>query len=173
MLKRMMAEDVQIGDVLFKIRPLGAMKAAHVFGDLVSVVLPILGAASLASGIDKNNFSTPASIENLMNDLDTDSLVSALAKIDGKALERIISELVLDYQNVTFQDDVEWKIMTRDDFDEIFCMWFAGALKLCAAVIKQNFGSFFGDVSDLFGNLLRKAAQKKTSLPMENLTASK
>ena len=173
MLKRMMTEDVQIGDVLFKIRPLGAMYATHVFGDLVSVLLPIIGAASLASGIDKNDLSTPASLEKLMNDLDTDSLIESLSRIDGKVLERLISELVLDYKNVSFQDGSEWRIMVREDFDEIFCMYFAGSLKLCSAVIKQNFGSFFGDIGDLFGNLLKKAAQKKTSLTMGSLIESK
>lgn len=36
----------------------------------------------------------------------------------------------------------------------IFCMAFAGALGLCAAVIQQNFSGFFGDIGTLFGRLM-------------------
>lgn len=46
--------------------------------------------------------------------------------------------------------------MTEDDFDEIFCMAFAGALGLCAAVIQQNYSGFFGDIGTLFGRLMSK-----------------
>lgn len=173
MLKRMKIEDVSIGDILFKIRPLGAMNATYVFGDLVSVVLPIIGTTALSSGIEKTDALTPEVIEKIVDNLDTDSIASSLAKVDGKTITKLISELVIDYRNVSIKDGNEWRIMTLEDFDEIFCMYLAGEIKLCAAVVKQNFGSFFGDVGALYGSLLEKAAQKRTSLNMGNLTTNK
>lgn len=45
-LKRMEAQDVSIGEIRFKVRPLGAMNAAYVFGDVTAIVLPIISAIS-------------------------------------------------------------------------------------------------------------------------------
>lgn len=172
MLKRMKSEEVVVGKLRFRIRPFGAMNATHVFGDLVSVVLPVIGTASLTSGIEDIKNMDSESIQKLVDGLDTGSIVDALAKINGDVMADIVSELVVDYKNVSFEDEDsgEWRIMTSEDFDELFCMFFAGILKLCASVVKQNFGSFFGDVAALFGGLLKKVAEKKTSPTTGSLT---
>lgn len=139
-MKRMEMQETVVGDYTFRIRPLGAMNAAYIFGDIAAVVLPIIGTVALSSGDEES-----ADLDIFEGvDLDTKSLVTALSNINGKTLTRLISELLLEHSNVSFfdKDESKWRPMTEDDFDEIFCMAFAGALGLCAAVIQQNFSGF-------------------------------
>ena len=135
-LKRMEAQDVSIGEIRFKVRPLGAMNAAYVFGDVTAIVLPIMGTVAVSSGNDDE--ASGMEMFQGMN-LDSESLANALGKINGQKLTALLDELVLKYGNVSFQDeDDHWVVLTRSDFDEIFCADLIGAVKLCAAVIRQN-----------------------------------
>lgn len=162
-LKRMDAQDVSIGEIRFKVRPLGAMNAAYVFGDVTSVVLPIMGTVAVSSG----NGEEASSMEMFQGmNLDSESLANALGKINGQKLTVLLDELVLKYGNISFQDeDDRWVVLTRSDFDEIFCADLIGAVKLCAAVIRQNYSGFFDGLSTLFGNLMSgtQAAQSKNT----------
>ena len=151
-LKRMEAQDVSIGEIRFKVRPLGAMNAAYVFGDVTAIVLPIMGTVAVSSGNDEE--ASDMEMFQGMN-LDSESLANALGKINGQKLTTLLDELVLKYGNVSFQDeDDHWVVLTRNDFDEIFCADLIGAVKLCAAVIRQNYSGFFDGLSTLCGNLM-------------------
>ena len=119
-MKRMEMQETVVGDYTFRIRPLGAMNAAYIFGDVAAVVLPIIGTVALSSGDEES-----ADLDIFEGvDLDTKSLVTALSNINGKTLTRLISELLLEHSNVSFfdKDESKWRPMTEDDFDEIFCM---------------------------------------------------
>lgn len=79
-MKRMEMRDVSIGEYQFKIRPFGAKDALYIFGDVASILLPILGSVAVASD-DKD------AVEMEMFDgvdLDTESLTKALGRINGK-----------------------------------------------------------------------------------------
>ena len=169
-LKRMEVQDVSIGDFQFKIRPLAAMNAAYVFGDVSAIVLPVIGVAALSGG-DKKDLDLEI-FEGV--NLDAKALTVALGNVNGKALTKLISELTLNYNNVSYFDDEtsSWKPLGNEAFDEIFCMNFAGAIALCVEVVRQNYSGFFGDIVTLFGKLMTKykaGAQKS----MGTLTASK
>ncbi len=162
-LKRMEAQDVSIGEIRFKVRPLGAMNAAYVFGDVTAIVLPIMGTVAVSSGND-DEVSGMEMFQGM--NLDSESLANALGKINGQKLTVLLDELVLKYGNVSFQDeDDHWVVLTRSDFDEIFCADLIGAVKLCAAVIRQNYSGFFDGLSTLFGNLMSgtQAARSKNT----------
>lgn len=162
-LKRMEAQDVSIGEIRFKVRPLGAMNAAYVFGDVTAIVLPIMGTVAVSSGNDEE--ASNMEMFQGMN-LNSESLANALGKINGQKLTTLLDELVLKYGNVSFQDeDDHWVVLTRSDFDEIFCADLIGAVKLCAAVIRQNYSGFFDGLSTLFGNLMSgtQAARSKNT----------
>ena len=159
----MEAQDVSIGEIRFKVRPLGAMNAAYVFGDVTAIVLPIMGTVAVSSGNDEE--ASDMEMFQGMN-LDSESLANALGKINGQKLTTLLDELVLKYGNVSFQDeDDHWVVLTRSDFDEIFCADLIGAVKLCAAVIRQNYSGFFDGLSTLFGNLMSgtQAARSKNT----------
>lgn len=167
-LKRMEAQDVSVGEIRFKVRPLGAMNAAYVFGDVTAIVLPIMGTVAVSSGNDDEASGMEASGMEMFQgmNLDSESLANALGKINGQKLTALLDELVLKYGNVSFQDeDDHWVVLTRSDFDEIFCADLIGAVKLCAAVIRQNYSGFFDGLSTLFGSLMSgtQAAQSKNT----------
>lgn len=168
-LKRMEAQDVSIGEIRFKVRPLGAMNAAYVFGDVTAIVLPIMGTVAVSSGNDEE--ASGMEMFQGMN-LDSESLANALGKINGQKLTTLLDELVLKYGNVSFQDeDDHWIVLTRSDFDEIFCADLIGAVKLCAAVIRQNYSGFFDGLSTLFGNLMsgtQAALSKNTEVSTQS-----
>lgn len=168
-LKRMEAQDVSIGEIRFKVRPLGAMNAAYVFGDVTAIVLPIMGTVAVSSGNDDE--ASGMEMFQGMN-LDSESLANALGKINGQKLTALLDELVLKYGNVSFQDeDDHWAVLTRSDFDEIFCADLIGAVKLCAAVIRQNYSGFFDGLSTLFGNLMsgtQAALSKNTEVSTQS-----
>lgn len=168
-LKRMEAQDVSIGEIRFKVRPLGAMNAAYVFGDVTAIVLPIMGTVAVSSGNDEE--ASDMEMFQGMN-LDSESLANALGKINGQKLTTLLDELVLKYGNVSFQDeDDHWVVLTRSDFDEIFCADLIGAVKLCAAVIRQNYSGFFDGLSTLFGNLMsgtQAALSKNTEVSTQS-----
>ena len=91
-MKRMEMRDVSIGEYQFKIRPFGAKDALYIFGDVASILLPILGSVAVASD-DKD------AVEMEMFDgvdLDTESLTKALGRINGKALSKLVSELIIE-----------------------------------------------------------------------------
>ena len=161
--------DVSIGEYQFKIRPFGAKDALYIFGDVASIILPILGTVSVAS--DNKDAVSMEMFDGM--DMDKDSLVKALGRINGKALSKLVSELLLEHSNVLAlnPEDGRYKVMTEDDFDEIFCQYLAGMLNLCAEVIRLNFSGFFKDASTLFGGLI-KVRRGDRSKNTENSTTN-
>jgi hypothetical protein len=174
-LKRMTSQEVPIGEEVFHVRPLAAMDSAQVFGDVTSVILPIAGVVAISSG-DEEERKSSVELDMFKGfNLDTESLMTALGKIDGRQVTRLMSELLLEHSNVSFLDTDQspavWRPMLKADFDELFCMDLLGAFRLCLAVIKQNYSNFFSDMSTLFGGHVKvsKEAQSKTT---ENSTES-
>ena len=168
-MKRMEMRDVSIGEYQFKIRPFGAKDALYIFGDVASILLPILGSVAVASD-DKD------AVEMEMFDgvdLDTESLTKALGRINGKALSKLVSELILEHSNVSYRDPDRgsYQPVTEDEFDEIFCQYLAGVFSLCAEIIKLNFSGFFKDASTLFGGLI-KVRRGDRSKNTENSTTN-
>ena len=145
--------DITVGEYQFKVRPFGAKDATYIFGDVASIILPILGTVSVAS--DDKDAVNMEMFDGM--DMDKDSLVKALARINGNALSKLVSELLLDHSNIRGLDPEKntYEVMGEDDFDEIFCQYLAGMLNLCAEVIRLNFSGFFKDASTLFGGLIK------------------
>lgn len=152
-MKRMEMRDITVGEYQFKIRPFGAKDATYIFGDVASIILPILGTVSVAS--DDRDAVNMEMFDGM--DMDKDSLVKALARINGNALSKLVSELLLDHSNIRVLDPEKntYEVMGEDDFDEIFCQYLAGMLTLCAEVVRLNFSGFFSDASTLFGRLFK------------------
>ena len=168
-LKRMEMRDVSVGEYRFKIRPFGAKDSTYIFGDVASIILPILGTVSVAT-----NSKDAVSMEVLDGiDMDKESLVKALSRVNGSALTKLVSELLLEHSNVlTLNPETGvYKVMTEDDFDEIFCQNLARMFGLCAEVIRLNYSGFFNDASTLFGNLF-KVHQAGRSNSMESSTTT-
>lgn len=145
--------DITVGEYQFKIRPFGARDATYIFGDVASIILPILGTVSVASN-DKDAIHMEM-FDGM--DMDKDSLVKALGRIDGRTLSKLVNELLLSHSNVRVlnPENGVYEVMNEDAYDEIFCQYLAGMLILCAEVIRLNFSGFFSDASTLFGRLFK------------------
>ena len=103
-LKRMTSQEVPIGEEVFHVRPLAAMDSAQVFGDVTSVILPIAGVVAISSG-DEEERKSSVELDMFKGfNLDTESLMTALGKIDGRQVTRLMSELLLEHSNVSFLD---------------------------------------------------------------------
>lgn len=152
-MKRMEMRDITVGEYQFKIRPFGAKDATYIFGDVASIILPILGTVSVASN-DKDAIHMEM-FEGM--DMDKDSLVKALGSIDGRTLSKLVNELLLSHSNVRVlnPENGVYEVMNEDAYDEIFCQYLAGMLTLCAEVVRLNFSGFFSDASTLFGRLFK------------------
>lgn len=152
-MKRMEMRDITVGEYQFKIRPFGARDATYIFGDVASIILPILGTVSVASN-DKDAIHMEM-FDGM--DMDKDSLVKALGRIDGRTLSKLVNELLLSHSNVRVlnPENGVYEVMNEDAYDEIFCQYLAGMLILCAEVIRLNFSGFFSDASTLFGRLFK------------------
>ena len=70
-LKRMEMRDITVGEYRFKVRPFGAKDFIYIFGDVASIILPILGTVSVAS--DNKDAVSMEMFDGM--DMDKDSLV--------------------------------------------------------------------------------------------------
>ena len=162
--EKLCMRDITVGEYQFKVRPFGAKDATYIFGDVASIILPILGTVSVAS--DDKDAVNMEMFDGM--DMDKDSLVKALARINGNALSKLVSELLLDHSNILVLDPKKntYEVMGEDDFDEIFCQYLAGMLNLCAEVIRLNFSGFFKDASipaRYWQKISSKSSSPKTS----------
>jgi len=152
-MKQMEVTTKKIGDNTFYISPFPAFTSARISGDLASVIAPIIGSfAPMLKGVDAN------STEDLMNkDMDEvlPVLSEALAQLEGDKLEDLIKQLLIDYKNISYDDeDGEATRLTYDAANEIFCGEMQDMFVLCWEVIKLNFGGFFKKIAGQSGNLL-------------------
>ena len=81
----------------------GARDATYIFGDVASIILPILGTVSVASN-DKDAIHMEM-FDGM--DMDKDSLVKALGRIDGRTLSKLVNELLLSHSNVRVLNPVK------------------------------------------------------------------
>jgi len=152
-MKQMEVTTKKIGDNTFYISPFPAFTSARISGDLASVIAPIIGSfAPMLKGVDAD------STEDLMNkDMDEvlPVLSEALAQLEGDKLEDLIKQLLIDYKNISYDDeDGEATRLTYDAANEIFCGEMQDMFVLCWEVIKLNFGGFFKKIAGQSGNLL-------------------
>ena len=150
-MKQMDTTMKKISGVKFYIKPFSAFTSARISGDLAKVHGPLLGSISpMLKGTSSEN-------TNIM-DMDMGEMMpilgDMLTQLDGEKLEQLMKELLVDYKNITFEDeDGEVSYLTYDDANEIFCGEIMDMLMLCWEVIKLNFSGFFTKLLGQSGNL--------------------
>jgi len=156
-MKRLETVQKNISGIRFYIRYFGSFYAAEISGDLTKVFLPIL--AALFGGSDEEKSVLDTDIAEL-------DIAKTMSNFDGKTVRTLVTKLLIADENISF-DDPETKENLKLDYDaadELFAGDLAGMFKLCAEVIKLNYGSFFGSLGIQSGNLQEKIseAMKKT-----------
>ena len=169
-MKRDDNKKVTLGGYNFYIYPFGAMRAAHISGDLFGVAAPLVAAiASLlsANGLDDSN-------ESIM-DMDAGKairyIIPAFSTINGETVEKLIRLLIIKYQNVAYDTDEDQvaKWLDENEVDIVFRRDLPNLYMLAWEVIKLNFGGFFEMLSNLFGEQDGVLAETTTLRRMENL----
>lgn len=151
-MKQQEATRYALGDYNFYIRPLPAMTAANMTGDLSALIGPILGGlAPLLNMVGEDGKSF----------MDTDLtqaapvITGAFSSLSGDKLERLLRKLLIESKNITFEgiDDDKPQRLDQDTVNEIFCGNVQDMFILAFKVIQINFSGFFEKFADQFGKL--------------------
>lgn len=144
MLKQIEPHRVHIGDVEYAIYPFPAMKSAGISGDLIKFIGPLI--AGITPVIGKWESIDKFLDEDIVKVL---PLISgALQTLDANSVERILSELLLDYKNISceYRDDSGHMVqreLTKELADDLFIGGLQDMIRLAVEVVKLNFGGFF------------------------------
>ena len=145
----------------FYIRPFAAFKAVNISGEIMSLMIPVLAAATpVAEAVFRK------SDEVSLLDVDAEKIAPALANmvsgISGDKMEGFLKTLLVRHGNVsvTAKGESEPVTMTEDDADEIFCGEVQDMFVLAVEVIKANYSGFFGKLGSRFGGVIEKLLQK-------------
>ena len=149
-----------LGGNTYYIRPFGAMKAAGISADVVSFILPVLGAAAPLIGgslkdseVDLMNIDTEAAGKTLAN---------ALPDGSGDRVEGLLKKLLTKHNNVsvTREGEEEAVNLNEDLANELFCGEVQDMFVLAVEVIKANYTGFFKNLGSRFGGVIEKLMAK-------------
>lgn len=140
------ATEVTVGGYKYYIRPFPAFYAARISGDIIKVVVPILGAV-----VPYMNASSD------VLDQDISTLSPAIAKgfesLSGEACEKLLRELLINGGAVAVDYNNETVKLTEDIANNVFCGEMQDMYILAYHVIKRNYGVFFKKLGDRSGNV--------------------
>lgn len=148
MLKQMEPTVKMIGEHTFYLRPLPAMRAAKVSGQLIAALAPVF--AGIAPLLGENSGE--------VSQLDVGAIAEGLGMLDENKLDSLIRALLFSYGNVAVETEGKAVSLTEDLVNELFCGEVQDLFLLCGYVVQENFQSFFRKWSSLSGaqNLLRR-----------------
>jgi len=147
--------QVSIGDNVFCVRKFRAFPSARISGNVIALLAPLLGGAGALfdawGGSDDGGDDGGADNSSLLNqDIASflPDLAEGLAKLDGRKLEVMLGELLIDEGCISYDGNR----LTQDMVDEVFCGDLKGMLTLAVEVIKLNYGSLFTLLGFQFGS---------------------
>lgn len=146
-LKQMETTAFDVGDITFYVTPFPAMKSAGIFGELTSVLAPVV--SGILPFLDK--------IDDLeeLDAKDAAGLFQGCVTLSGDKVEKLVTTLLLG-GNVAYEEededgDTEAVKLTKDRFNELFCGDLTDMFELCFDVIKLNYNDFFEKLVGLSG----------------------
>lgn len=144
-MKQLETIEKTLGENTFYLRPLPAMKAAGLMGDLSALAVPLL--TSLAPLLGRSG-ENPLDIN-----LNSAKIGEAFSGLSGDRLEVLLKKLLLQYKNVSVQTSESDKalVLTQDLLDELFCGEVQDLFLLAFEVIRLNFRGFFRRLPILSG----------------------
>jgi len=159
----------QLGDVIFHVRPLPALTAANISGELFGTLLPALGSLAPMMG-EKTD---PASLLDIDSAEAAKALAKGMSSISGDKLEYLLKKLLIQHRNISFEQvgpfdakKPDPQVLTEDIANELFCGDVQDMFILAFDVIKSNYSGFFEKLGSLFGDhigafksLITKATQ--------------
>ena len=152
------------------IRPFPAFKAAHISGELFSVLLPMIGSIAPAAAKALRKGSDDSVMDE---NLDITAIAQGLSSLSGDKVELLLKKLLIHYQNIAVEPEGETVAtpLTEAMANELFCGEAQDMFILAAEVIKVNYSSFFSKIGTRFGELI-DAFKNKMGMPEEINTES-
>lgn len=145
-MKQQDATEVVVSDNHFFIRPFPAFRAANISGEVIKVIIPIIG--SVLPFVTANG-----DVSALDADLATiaPEITKAFESLSGDAVEKLLRNLLIKGNNIAVDINGETKPLTEDLVNELFCGEVQDMYILAFHVIKINYGGFFGKLGTQSG----------------------
>ena len=153
---------VKVGENTFYIRPLPAMRAANLTGELGALVIPLLsGLTPILAAVDDKEEG-----KGLL-DVDITSAVPAIAgafsTLSGDKLEAVLRHLLITGGNIAIEEPgAKVETLSEDLLNETFCTDVQDMFILAFEVIRTNYKGFFSKLGGRFGQAIAKLMEKVT-----------
>lgn len=151
-MKQQDATEVVVNDNHYFIRPFPAFRAANISGEVIKVIIPIIG--SVLPFVTANG-----DVSALDADLATiaPEITKAFESLSGDAVEKLLRNLLIKGNNIAVDINGETKPLTEDLVNELFCGEVQDMYILAFHVIKINYGGFFGKLGTQSGKVAELA----------------
>jgi hypothetical protein len=146
------ATEVVVNENHFYVRPFPAFRAANISGEVIKVIIPIIG--SVLPFV-----STSGDTSVLDTDLATiaPEITKAFESLSGDAVEKLLRDLLVKGNNIAVDFNGETKPLTEDLVNELFCGEVQDMYILAFHVIRINYGGFFGKLGTQSGKVAELA----------------
>ena len=171
-MKQQDARIVKVGENTFYIRPLPALRAANLSGELAALAVPLLsGLAPILAAADAKGKRSEGS--GLLDVDITDAapaIAGAFSSLSGDKVEAILRHLLVTGGNIAIeQEDGSAQVLSEDLLNETFCTDVQDMFILAFEVIRTNYNGFFKKLGGRFGQAIEGLMQKAT--PRQESTA--
>lgn len=140
--------EVNVGEYSFWIRPFGAFKAASISGNLMKVLLPVVGTVAPLIDLSKGVSVIDEDIQQYIP-----AITNAFESLTGEQCEKLLRDLLIKEGNIAIEIDGKTERLTEDIANEVFCCDLKNMIVLAYHVINVNYGSFFGSLGIQSGNV--------------------
>lgn len=149
---------VAIGGNTYYIRPLPAMRAANLTGELSALALPLLSglAPILAAADGKETGVLDADVTGALP-----AIAGAFSALSGDKLEAVLRHLLITGGNISIEAPGKpAELLSEDLLNEVFCTDVQDMFLLAFEVIRTNYSGFFAKLGGRFGQAITKRMEK-------------
>jgi len=167
-MKQQDARIVKVGENTFYIRPLPALRAANLSGELAALAVPLLSglAPILAAADGKGKGSEGSGLLDVDITDAAPAIAGAFSTLSGDKVEAILRHLLVTGGNIAIEtEDGAAKVLSEDLLNETFCTDVQDMFILAFEVIRTNYNGFFKKLGGRFGQAIEGLMQKATPRP--------
>lgn len=153
--------QVIVDESTFYIRPFSAFTAANISGEVVKVIVPLLGSLLPFMKSDDEDSENKSVLDEDVKEI-APELAKGFESLSGDKCEILLRRLLIKHGNIAVEREGQAIPLTEDLVNELFCGEVQNMYILAFHVIKVNYGGFFkklGGQSGKAAELLRKIAK--------------
>ena len=148
------ATEVVVNEQHYFIRPFAAFRAANISGEVIKVIVPIIGSVLPFVNTSGDKSLADTDIAEIAPEI-----TKAFESLSGDAL----GDLLVRGGNIAVDYDGKTQPLTEDLVNELFCGEVQDMYILAFHVIKVNYGGFFGKLGAQSGSvaeLMKKVTKR-------------